>query len=161
MFEYRYNSVMAVDLFHIRPNSDHHSWKPHLETALKNIPAVAVILEGRPGDDILATIALALAESDDVRLVAMWGPFSETLHDLVDRMALELRDVCPVTTFENDCTIEHFLWEFTFPYRGVLHVKDQDRGNLLCYVSDRDSLPESLVQALETMSNRKIQPADD
>jgi hypothetical protein len=39
---------MVVDLFHIRPSSDHHSWKPHLKMALRNVPASAVILEGRP-----------------------------------------------------------------------------------------------------------------
>jgi hypothetical protein len=152
---------MALDLFHVRPSSDHHSWKPRLKMALRNVPAIAVILEGRPSDDILAIIAQALAESDDVRLVAAWGPSSETLHDLVDRMALELREFGPVTTFENNSSIEHFLWEFTFPYRGVLNVEDQGRGNLLCYVSDRDSLPQNLVEAVETVRNRRIQAADD
>jgi hypothetical protein len=154
------NPVVEVEVFHVRPKSDVQNWEPGLKAALRNTPAVAVILREEVSQEILATIAQVIALSDAVGLVAAWGSASETLHDLVDRMMLERREVGPVTTFENDCGVEHFIWAFALVYRGVLNVEDQDRRSLVCHVSD-GPIPENVLGAIERMRNRTIQPAND
>ena len=126
-----------------------------------NVPAVAVVLEHDFSDASLASLAQVLAASDHVRFEAVWGPSSERLHDLVDQAALLRREFGPITTWENDCTIEDFLWQFAVPDRGLLDVEFQDQGNLLCHVSDSESLPANLIAAVESVRNGTIEPSDD
>ena len=144
---------MLVETVHVRPSRSKRDWQ-ELRDALKAASMVAVLVDGTVDWTTLMAVARVIALSD-ARVVAGYGERSEELHDLVDLIARSERELGPITTFENG-SLDVFISNITFTYRGLLDINDQDRKTLICYVSESESIPPHLELTIDAMRRRHL-----
>lgn len=135
-----------VALFHFRPSEAAHTWDK-LTAALENVATVAVIIDDEFQADTLEALATVVGRSH-ANLISAWGEESEKFHDIVDRVSIGWRELGPLTTWDNSGTVDDFLWNVMFVYRGSLDVADQNRPNLVCYASNK-VISKGLTSAIQ------------
>lgn len=143
---------MKIDLVHLRPSDELDKRNVSL-SKMEGVSTVAIILGERLDADVLEGLSSAVLDGT-VRLVSIYGEQSERLHDLVDCEALRRREPGEVvTTWDKEGGLADFVRTVSFVYRGVLDVSDQDRGILICYASDRKTVPEELGKTIDKIRN--------
>jgi hypothetical protein len=136
-------------MIHLRPTDAANAWA-QLGVSIEDAATVAVIFDGAVDFKIISALAEVVGNAN-VSLVSAMGEGCETFHDLVDQISLKWRENGPLTTWEENDSSEHFLWTVTFVYRGTLDVRDQNRAIVVCYVSDKESAPRTLVAEIERL----------
>ena len=127
--------------------------KECLTRILENVSTAIVILQADASHELRASIAEAIARSG-IPLFAAWGCEAEAFHDEVDAASLRVREVGPITIWENDDSLSQFLWNVFYPYRGLLTIDEQDAGLLIICISDKTGPPDDLQRFLSDKVNR-------
>ena len=144
---------MLVKTVHVRPSHPMSGWQ-ELKDALKGASMAAALVDSTVDWRTFMGVARVIALSN-VRVIAAYGERGEELHDLVDLIALSERATAPITTWESD-GLDVFMSNVTFTYRGLLDIADQVRQTTVCYVSERESVPEDLSMAIDRMRARQL-----
>ncbi len=146
---------MQINFVHIRP-SEALEKRYAAISKIDDISAVGIVLGECFDVDTLKELSKIVVKKG-VRLVSVYGEQAEMLHDLVDREALSRRQTDEViTTFAQVETISEFVRTVYFVYRGVLNTPDQDRGTIICFISDNRAVPEELENAIEKIKNTSL-----
>jgi hypothetical protein len=144
--------VVLVEFVHIRPSEVRRSWDD-LEAALQGASMAAVLLDGPVDEKTLIGAARVIALSN-VGVVAAHGKLSKYFENLINHIAVADHRSHLITTAESD-TLEIFMLNVTFTWRGLLGVPDQYRCTLFCYISD-EPVPKELSTEIERMRSRVL-----
>lgn len=141
---------MNIELVQIRPGDTLDKRNASMRK-INEVSTVAIIMGKEISAKVLDELSCSVLHRG-VELISIYGEQSEELHDLVDQRALTLRRAGElVTTWDKDRSIADFVRTVSFVYRGVLDTCDQDRGTLVCYVSDEEVIPKELERAVESI----------
>jgi len=104
--------------------------------SLDGCTTVVLVVKAKLTPPEIAIIARGTSKTAP-RFVAAWGPVAEALHDAVDKMSHIMNPGRePITVFDEESTLEEFLWHVAFPYKGLDDSSEETRTGVVSYGLD-------------------------